>query len=100
MDDELTRHGVPSDLLPGTFLFSGPPLRLPHPGDTVPAIGTLPAQRAAALADAYASVLGRLEPEFRDVARRFAELMRSEAEEWESSRKLGTNLDTILFWFH
>ncbi|MGA5357304.1 DUF7691 family protein [Streptomyces purpurascens] len=100
MDDELARHGVPSDLLPGTFLFSGPPLRLPHPGDAVPAIGTLPAQRAAALADAYASVLDRLDPEYRDAARRFAEVMRFEAEEWESSRTLGTNPDTILFWFH
>ncbi len=100
MDDELARHGVPSGLLPGTFLFSGPPLRLPHPGDAVPAIGTLPAQRAAALADAYESVLGRLDPEYRDAARRFAEVMRFEAEEWESSRKLGMNADTLLFWFH
>ncbi|WP_455711170.1 DUF7691 family protein [Streptomyces iakyrus] len=100
MDDELARHGVPSDLLPGSFLFSGPPLRLPHPGDAVPAIGTLPAQRAAALADAYASVLGRLDPEFRGAARRFIDAMRFEAEEWESARKLGRNPDTLLFWFH
>ncbi|MGW0864508.1 DUF7691 family protein [Streptomyces sp. NPDC002611] len=100
MDDELARHGVPSDLLPGSFLFGGPPLRLPHPGDAVPAIGTLPAQRAGALTDAYGSVLDRLDPEYRDAARRFAEVMRFEAEEWESARKLGTNQDTILFWFH
>lgn len=100
MDDELARHGVPSDLLPGTFLFSGPPLRLPHPGDAVPAIGTLPAHRAAALADAYEAALDRLDPEFRGPARRFTEVMRFEAEEWESARALGMNPDTLLFWFH
>ncbi|WP_234387913.1 MULTISPECIES: DUF7691 family protein [Streptomyces] len=100
MDDELARHGVPSDLLPGTFLFSGPPLRLPHPGDAVPAIGTLPARRAAALADAYARVLDRLDPEFRGPARRFADALRFEAEEWEGARRPGTNPDTLLFWFH
>ncbi|MER5575310.1 DUF7691 family protein [Streptomyces massasporeus] len=100
MDDELARHGVPSDLLPGAFLFSGPPLRLPHPGDAVPAIGTLPARRAADLADAYRRVLDRLDPEFRGAARRFVDAMRFEAEEWESARQLGTNPDTLLFWFH
>ncbi|WP_450275933.1 DUF7691 family protein [Streptomyces massasporeus] len=100
MDDELARHGVPSDLLPGAFLFSGPPLRLPHPGDAVPAIGTLPARRAAELADAYTRVLDRLDPEFRGAARRFVDAMRFEAEEWESARQLGTNPDTLLFWFH
>ncbi|WP_420710730.1 DUF7691 family protein [Streptomyces sp. NRRL S-146] len=100
MDDELARHGVPSDLLPGAFLFSGPPLRLPHPGDAVPAIGTLPAGRAADLADAYTRVLDRLDPEFRGAARRFVDAMRLEAQEWESARQLGTNPDTLLFWFH
>ncbi|MFI8169940.1 hypothetical protein ACIGAN_26810 [Streptomyces sp. NPDC085931] len=100
LDDELARYGVPRELLPGTFLFSGPPLRLPHPGDTVPAIGVLPARRAAALADAYASVLARLDPQFRDAARRFTDVMRWEAEEWRKARALGTAPDTLLFWFH
>ncbi|MER7897013.1 hypothetical protein ABTX62_13070 [Streptomyces sp. NPDC096046] len=100
MDDELARHGVPADLLPGMFLFSGPPLRLPHPGDAVPAIGTLPTRRAAALAEAYTRVLDRLDPEFRGAARRFADAMRFEAEQWDSARRLGTNPDTLLFWFH
>nr|WP_255344843.1 hypothetical protein [Streptomyces avermitilis] len=47
LDDELARHGIPADLLPGSFLFSGPPLRLPHPGDAFPQIGVLPTPRAA-----------------------------------------------------
>ncbi|KOG36106.1 hypothetical protein AQJ84_33025 [Streptomyces resistomycificus] len=99
MDDELARHGVPSELRPVAFLFGGPPLRLPQTGDAFPSIGTLPAQRAAALADAYESVVHHLDPEYQDAARKFAELMRFEAEEWESARKLGQTLDTIFFWF-
>ncbi|MXM63422.1 hypothetical protein GR925_08170 [Streptomyces sp. HUCO-GS316] len=99
MDDALARHGVPSDLLPGSFLFSGPPVRLPHPGDAFPSVGTLPAQRAAALATSYEAVLGRLDPEYQDTARTFAELMRYEAEEWERAQKIGRTLDTLFFWF-
>lgn len=100
LDEELARHGVPSDLRPGSFLFSGPPIRLPHPGDASPQIGILPAQRAGALADAYEKVLPFLGPEYQDTAQKFAELMRFEAEEWESARKLGQTLDTIFFWLH
>lgn len=100
MDDELARHGVPSGLLPGAFLFSGPPVRLPRPGDAVPAIGTLPVQRAPALADAYDAVLDRIDPGFRSAAGRFAEVMRFEAREWESTRERGGRADTLLFWFH
>ncbi|WP_436849487.1 DUF7691 family protein [Streptomyces avermitilis] len=99
LDDELARHGIPADLLPGSFLFSGPPLRLPHPGDAFPQIGVLPTPRAAALATAYEAVADRLGPDYRATARKFAELMRFEAEEWESAQQLGQTLDTIFFWF-
>jgi hypothetical protein len=99
VDDELARHGVPSDLRPGTFLFSGPPVGLPHPGDIVPQIGLLPAPRAAALCDAYETVLDRLDPDHQGTVRRFAEVLRVEAEEWESARSLGQTNDTIFFWF-
>ncbi|MGW2888263.1 DUF7691 family protein [Streptomyces griseoruber] len=99
LDSELARHGVPREVLPATFLFSGPPLRLPHPGDAVPQIGVLPAQRAALLAEAYERVLNRLDREFTETAGRFAELMRFEAEEWETARRLGRRDDTIFFWF-
>ncbi|MGW3147339.1 MULTISPECIES: DUF7691 family protein [Streptomyces] len=99
LDDELARHGVPADLLPGSFLFSGPPLRLPHPGDAFPQIGVLPTPRAGALAESYGAVLDRLDPEFRDTTRQFAEIMRFEAKGWETARKLGQTTDTIFFWF-
>nr|WP_189941398.1 hypothetical protein [Streptomyces aurantiogriseus] len=99
LDGELARHGVPSDLRPASFIFSGPPLRLPHPGDAMPQIGVLPAQRAGALAEAYEAVLDRLAPEFTETAGRLAELMRFEAEEWETTQRLGRTDDTIFFWF-
>ncbi|MFI7503530.1 hypothetical protein ACIBVL_34670 [Streptomyces sp. NPDC049687] len=99
LDTELARHGVPSDVLPVSFLFSGPPLRLPHPGDAMPQIGVLPAQRAAALAESYERVLHRLDREFTGTAGRLAELMRFEADEWETARRLGRTDDTIFFWF-
>ncbi|MFF4588728.1 hypothetical protein [Streptomyces sp. NPDC001388] len=99
LDSELARHGVPSDVRPVTYLFSGPPLRLPHPGDALPQIGVLPAQRAGALAAAYEGVLNRLDREFTETAGRFAELMRYEAQEWETARQLGRTDDTIFFWF-
>lgn len=99
LDSELARHGVPSEVLPAAFLFSGPPLRLPHPGDSMPQIGVLPAQRAVVLAEAYERVLDRLDREFTETAGRFAELMRFEAQEWATARRLGRNDDTIFFWF-
>ncbi|WP_420712133.1 DUF7691 family protein [Streptomyces sp. DSM 15324] len=99
LDSELARHGVPREVLPATFLFSGPPLRLPHPGDTVPQIGVLPAERAALLAETYERVLSLLDEEFAGPARRLAELMRFEAQEWETARRLGRRDDSIFFWF-
>ncbi|MFF4958394.1 DUF7691 family protein [Streptomyces sp. NPDC001222] len=99
VDDELARHGVPSELRPGSYLFSGPPVRLPHPGDIVPQIGVLAAQRAAAVAEAYVAVLDRLDPDHQGTVRRFAEVLQFEAEEWESARELGQTNDTIFFWF-
>ncbi|MES5817640.1 hypothetical protein [Streptomyces sp. RG80] len=40
MDDELRRLGVPADLLPGDFLFAGPPegipFHIPYPVDGTP----------------------------------------------------------------
>jgi hypothetical protein len=99
MGDELARHGVPAGLLPGTFLFSGPPIRLPHPGDAFPQIGVFPVQNATALADAYERALPLLGPDYRETAARFAELMRFEADEWQTAQKLGQNNDTVFFWF-
>ncbi|MCX4762321.1 hypothetical protein OG562_15315 [Streptomyces sp. NBC_01275] len=99
LDTELARLGVPAELLPASFLFSGPPLRLPHPGDAMPQIGVLPVQRAAALAEAYERVLRHVDPEFTETVGRFAELMRFEAAEWETTQRLGRTDDTIFFWF-
>ncbi|MEU9256199.1 hypothetical protein AB0D66_30735 [Streptomyces sp. NPDC048270] len=98
VDEEMTRHGVPADLAPAAILFDGPPIRLPHPGDAVPWMGTFPASRAAEVVAAYEAVLDRLDPEVRETAEVLLEPMRVEAEEWESTKRAGRTEDTIFFW--
>lgn len=99
MDAELAGCGVPPPLRPGDFLFAGPPIRLPHPGDAFPSIGTLATALAGPLADAYEAVLHRLAPEFQHTAQHFAKLMRFEAEEWAHAKARGRTEDTIYFFF-
>ncbi|MEV4192432.1 DUF7691 family protein [Streptomyces toxytricini] len=100
VDDEMTRHGVPGDLAPASLLFGGPPLRLPHPGDAVPCMGTFPASRAAEVVEAYEAVLDRLDPEVRETAEVLLGPMRDEAVEWEAAKAAGRTQDTIFFWLH
>ncbi|MEU6673799.1 hypothetical protein [Streptomyces sp. NPDC046925] len=67
LDDDLRRLGVGADLLPHARLFSGPPDEIPFP---VPYpvdgrhIGMWPLDRAEPAADAYRTVLDRIDPEF------------------------------------
>ncbi|MEU9143385.1 hypothetical protein [Streptomyces sp. NPDC048349] len=100
VDEEMTRHGVPADLAPAALLFGGPPIRLPHPGDAVPWMGTFPASRAAEVVAAYEAVLDRLDPEVRETAQVLLEPMRVEAEEWEETKEAGRTQDTVFFWLH
>ncbi|MFJ7169698.1 hypothetical protein ACIQUV_29895 [Streptomyces globosus] len=100
VDDEMTRLGVPEDLAPASLLFGGPPLRLPHPGDALPCIGTFPASRAAEVVEAYEAVLDRLEPEVRETAEVLLGPMRDEAVEWEAAKGAGRRADTVFFWLH
>ncbi|WP_405425295.1 hypothetical protein [Streptomyces erythrochromogenes] len=100
VDEEMTGHGVPADLAPAALLFAGPPIRLPHPGDALPAMGTFPASRAAELVEAYEAVLDRLDPEVRETAEVLLEPMRVEAREWERTKQAGRTEDTVFFWMH
>lgn len=95
VSNELSRGGVPAELLPDTFLFTGPPLRLPHPGDIRPQIGTLSIDRARTAGDAYTAALDHVHPECRDTVRRFAEAFRAEGVRQERGR----TADTLFFWF-
>ncbi|QNP72561.1 hypothetical protein IAG44_26130 [Streptomyces roseirectus] len=95
VSNDLARHGVPAPLLPETFLFSGPPLPLPHPGDVHPQIGTLSIHRAAEAATAYTAVLDRVHPDCQDTVRRFTEAFRFEVDEWRAN----STADTLFFWF-
>lgn len=100
VDEEMTRNGVAADLAPAALLFGGPPLRLPHPGDAVPWMGTFPACRAAEVVEAYEAVLDRLDPEVRETAEVLLEPMRAEADEWEATKKAGRTEETVFFWLH
>ncbi|WP_284581575.1 hypothetical protein [Streptomyces sp. 2P-4] len=100
VDDEMTRLGVPGDLAPASLLFGGPPLRLPHPGDAVPRMGTFPASRAAEVVEAYEAVLDRLDPDVRETAEVLLGPMRDEAREWEAAKAAGRTEDTLFFWLH
>lgn len=102
VDDELRRLGVSADLLIRDHLFSGPPdeipFRIPVPWDG-PHIGTFPLARAKPAADAYRSVLDRMDESFRYDVRRLIEMLEFEHEEWESATKHSSwyNQDTIFF---
>ncbi|MEU6768096.1 hypothetical protein ABZ916_37035 [Streptomyces sp. NPDC046853] len=67
LDDDLRRLGVSADLLPHARLFSGPPdevpFPVPYPVDG-PHIGMWPLDRAKPAADAYRTVLDRIDPDF------------------------------------
>ncbi|KND39171.1 DUF7691 family protein [Streptomyces acidiscabies] len=95
VSNDLARNGIPPALLPEAFLFSGPPLPLPHPGDVHPRIGTLSLQRAAEAATAYTAVLDRVHPDCQDTVRRFTEAFRFELNDWRPN----SPADTLFFWF-
>lgn len=98
VDAELAGQGVPAHLGISEILMSGPPVRLPHAGDTTPWMGTFPVDRAAAFVAAHEAVLDRVGPEVRDTAKAFVKGMRFEAEEWETATESDRTRDTILFW--
>lgn len=102
MDDELRRLGVPADLLPGDFLFAGPPegipFHVPHPVDGTPDIGRLPLAKAKPAADAYRAVLDRVDSAFSYELGLLAEQLQVEHDEWRSARSIDWySQDTIFF---
>lgn len=102
MDDELRRLGVPADLLPGDFLFAGPPegipFPVPYPVDGTPDIGRLPLARAKPAADAYRAVLDRIDSAFSSELAQLAEQLEFEHDEWQSAQSIDWySQDTIFF---
>lgn len=99
VDEELARVGVPARLAISRILMSGPPVRLPHAGDTIPWMGTFPTELAAEFVAAHEAVLDRVDPEVRETVEIFLKAVRFEAEEWAATREdRRDRQDTMFFW--
>jgi hypothetical protein len=88
--EELSRLGVPADLLPNGYLYGGLPLEfpfLPCSIDGYPAIGHLPLAKAKPAADAYRAVLDRVDPDFRYDLQELIEKLDVEHTEWEHATR-------------
>ncbi|MET9346886.1 DUF7691 family protein [Streptomyces termitum] len=103
LDEQLRRRGVPADLLPGGYLFSGPPdeipFFIPYAVDG-PDIGMLPLADARRAADAYRAVREEVDADFRDDLDLLAGKLEFEHGEWESTKARGYDWythDTIFF---
>lgn len=101
LDDELRRLGVPAELLPGTFLYAGPPreipFRIPYPVDGSPEIGRLPLERAKPAADAYRAVTDRVDGDLRYELEQLAGILHTEHDEWQTALRHGWTMDTVFF---
>ncbi|MGW7197924.1 DUF7691 family protein [Streptomyces chryseus] len=90
VDEEMSRLGVPADLLPHGYLYGELPDGFPHlPGsvDGYPAIGHLPLARTKPAAEAYRAVLERMNPDFRYDVQELIEKLEFEHAEWEAATK-------------
>ncbi|MET9503912.1 hypothetical protein ABZY42_19670 [Streptomyces sp. NPDC006622] len=101
LDGELRRLGVPAELLPGTFLYAGPPeeipFPIPSPVDGSPEIGRLPLTRAKPAADAYGAVMDRVDSGLRYELEQLAGILRTEHDEWQTALRHGWTMDTVFF---
>ncbi|MFD3826391.1 hypothetical protein [Streptomyces sp. NPDC058625] len=102
VDDEMRRHGVPADLLPHGYLYSGLPGDfpfMPHSIDGYPAIGHLPLAKAKPAAEAYRAVLDRMAPDFRHDVQELIEKLEEEHNEWEyATKNIGWYTQDTLFF--
>lgn len=103
LDEQLRKHGVPADLLPHGYLFSGPPDEIPFPVPYAidgPDIGMLPLEKAKPAVDAYRAVRDKIDPDFLYDLDLLTEKLEFEHEEWESTKARGYDWythDTIFF---
>ncbi|MET9921596.1 hypothetical protein ABZZ04_31640 [Streptomyces sp. NPDC006435] len=69
LDDALSAAGVPADLLPYQYIYSGPPseigFRIPRPLEGSPEIGCWPLAKAGPAVEAYRAVLDRVDADLR-----------------------------------
>ncbi|OKI41944.1 hypothetical protein A6A28_25635 [Streptomyces sp. CB03578] len=86
LDDVLSSAGVPADLLPYQYVFSGPPseigFRIPHPLEGSPEIGCWPLAKAGPAVAAYRAVLDRVDADLRYDLGELIEALDGWASEW------------------
>lgn len=86
LDDALGAVGVPADLLPYQYVFSGPPseigLHIPRPPEGSPEIGCWPLAKAVPAVEAYRAVLDRVDADLRYDLGQLIEALDSWASEW------------------
>lgn len=90
LDDALKAAGVPADLLPYQYVFSGPPteigIHIPGPVDGSPEIGCWPLAQAGPAVDAYRAVLDRIDPALRYDLEELIKVLDDWASEWNDGR--------------
>ncbi|MFD9725581.1 hypothetical protein [Streptomyces sp. NPDC059072] len=90
LDDALSTEGVPAELLPRQYIFSGPPseigFHIPHPVDGSPEIGIWPLAKAVPAVEAYRAVLDRIEPDLRYDLEELIKALDSWASEWSEGQ--------------
>ncbi|RII14821.1 hypothetical protein DSC45_20920 [Streptomyces sp. YIM 130001] len=86
LEHQLRRAGVPRGLLPGDFLYSGPPdeipFAIPAPEDGSPEIGCWPLAQAKPAADAYRAAREGVDPDFRTELDELIQQLDVQAGEW------------------
>ncbi|MEU8775471.1 hypothetical protein [Streptomyces sp. NPDC048606] len=89
LDDALGAAGVPAELLPYQYVFSGPPaeigIRVPRPTDGSPEIGCWPLAKAVPAVEAYRAALGRVDADLRYDLGELIEALDGWASDWTAN---------------
>ncbi|MFI6689328.1 hypothetical protein [Streptomyces sp. NPDC050485] len=90
LDDALSTAGVPKDLLPAQYLYSGPSLHIdfyiPRPLEGSPEIGCWPLSNAAQAVDAYRAAVDRIDADLRYDLEELITALDGWASEWVEGR--------------
>ncbi|MFF8717135.1 hypothetical protein ACF07T_37760 [Streptomyces sp. NPDC015184] len=86
LDDALSAAGVPADLLPCQYVYSGPPseigVRIPRPLEGSPEIGCWPLAKAGPAVEAYRAVLDQVDADLRYDLEELVKALDSWYSEW------------------
>ncbi|MBM7170177.1 hypothetical protein JQK87_17570 [Streptomyces sp. G44] len=90
LDDALHAEGVPADLLPSQYIYSGPPSEIgfyiPRPLEGSPEIGCWPMTKVGPALDAYRAALDGIDPDLRYDLNELIEALDGWFSEWDTGR--------------